>query len=204
VLSDHGFRAFNRGVNLNAWLRENGYLSLANGDSGAAYFEGVDWKSTRAYALGLGGLYLNLRGREPEGAVEPGDEARLLKAELIRKLSGLMDGGGIAIANVYDADSIYAGPDLDRAPDLIAGFSDGYRTAWGAAIGRVNGPVFENNDKAWSGDHCVDPPLVPGVLFANRRIDAKNPGLEDLAPTILQMFGVEPPAWMEGTTIFQV
>ena len=201
VLSDHGFRAFNRGVNLNAWLREHGYLSVA-GSGGEKYFEGVDWKSTRAYALGLGGLYLNLRGREPEGMVEPGIEARALKAELMRKLTGLKDNDSIAIANMYDADAIYAGPYLDRAPDLIAGFSDGYRTAWGAAIGRVNGAVFETNDKAWSGDHCVDPPLVPGVLFANRKIEAKDPGLEDLAPTILKMFGVEPPAWMEGKPIW--
>jgi predicted AlkP superfamily phosphohydrolase/phosphomutase len=202
VLSDHGFRAFNRGVNLNAWLREHGYLNLAEG-AGEEYFEGVDWKSTRAYALGLGGLYLNLRGREPEGIVEPGEEARRLKAELIGHLTGLTDDGSIAVAHMYDADAIYAGPYLDRAPDLIAGFSDGYRTAWGAALGRVAGPVFETNDYPWSGDHCVDPPLVPGVLFANRKIDAKNPGLEDLAPTILQMFGVDPPAWMEGKPVFQ-
>jgi predicted AlkP superfamily phosphohydrolase/phosphomutase len=202
VLSDHGFRAFNRGVNVNAWLREHGYLNLGEGP-GEKYFQGVDWKSTRAYALGLGGLYLNLRGREPEGIVEPGEEARRLKAELIRGLTGLDDNGTVAIANMYDADAIYAGPYLDRAPDLIAGFSDGYRTAWGAALGRVSGPVFETNDRAWSGDHCVDPPLVPGVLFANRKIDAENPGLEDLAPTILQMFGVDPPAWMEGKPVFQ-
>jgi predicted AlkP superfamily phosphohydrolase/phosphomutase len=206
VLSDHGFRAFNRGVNLNAWLREHGYLHAA-ADAGERYFEGVDWKSTRAYALGLGGLYLNLRGREPEGIVEPGSQARQLKGELIHKLTGLQDGptdsGSVAIANMYDADAIYAGPYLDRAPDLIAGFNDGYRTAWGAALGRVRGPVFETNAHAWSGDHCVDPPLVPGVLFANRKIDAKNPGLEDLAPTILQMFGVDPPAWMEGKPVFQ-
>ncbi|HUE24218.1 MAG TPA: alkaline phosphatase family protein, partial [Bryobacteraceae bacterium] len=204
VLSDHGFRAFNRGVNLNAWLRDNGYLQVA-AEAGDKYFDGVDWKSTRAYALGLGGLYLNLRGREPEGIVEPGGEARQLKAELIRKLTGLKDtqNDACAIANMYDADAIYAGPYLDRAPDLIAGFNDGYRTAWGAALGRVRGPVFETNDNAWSGDHCVDPPLVPGVLFANRKIDATNPGLEDLAPTILQMFGVDPPAWMEGKAVFQ-
>jgi predicted AlkP superfamily phosphohydrolase/phosphomutase len=202
VLSDHGFRAFNRGVNLNAWLRERGYLTMGAG-AGEKYFEGVDWSRTRAYALGLGGLYLNVRGREPEGIVEPGDEARQLKAELIGSLTNLTDNGVSAIANMYDADAIYAGPYLDRAPDLIAGFSDGYRTAWGAAIGRVYGPIFETNDKAWSGDHCVDPPLVPGVLFANRKIDASNPGLEDLAPTILQMFGVDPPAWMEGKPIFE-
>jgi predicted AlkP superfamily phosphohydrolase/phosphomutase len=204
VLSDHGFCAFDRGVNLNAWLRENGYLSVA-GDSDGKYFAGVDWKATRAYALGLGGIYLNLRGREPEGTVSPGAQARELKKELMEKLSNLPDAhsGSVAIRNVYDADSIYSGPYLEKAPDLIIGYQEGYRTAWGAAVGRTSGPVFEQNDKAWSGDHCVDPPLVPGVLFANRTIDANDPGLEDLAPTILRLFGVDPPAWMEGTPIFR-
>jgi predicted AlkP superfamily phosphohydrolase/phosphomutase len=202
ALSDHGFRAFHRGVNLNAWLRENGYLAARGGGK---YFEGVDWKATRAYALGLGGLYLNLRGREPEGTVAPGEEARRLKAELIGKLAGLVDpdNSATAIAHVYDAHEIYAGPYLDRAPDLIVGFADGYRTAWGAAVGRTDGVVFETNHKAWSGDHCIDPPLVPGVLFANRKIDAVDPGIEDLAPSILRMFGVEPPAWMEGKPVFE-
>ncbi len=202
ALSDHGFRSYRRGVNLNAWLRENGYLS----GGGGKYFEGVDWRKTRAYALGLGGLYLNLRGREPEGAVEPGAEARALKAELIAKLTGLADpqDGATAIAHVYDAEKIYSGPYLDRAPDLIAGFADGYRTAWGAAIGLTEGPVFETNRKAWSGDHCVDPPLVPGVLFANRPIHSADPGIEDLAPSILRLFGIDPPEWMEGRPVFEL
>ncbi len=197
VLSDHGFCAFDRGVNLNAWLRENGYLSVSEG--GGKYFEGVDWKATRAYALGLGGIYLNLRGREPEGIVSPGGEARELKKELMQKLLSLPD----AIRNVYDADVIYSGPYLEKAPDLIVGYYEGYRAAWGAAVGRTSGPVMEQNDKAWNGDHCVDPPLVPGVLFANRAIDASDPGLEDMAPTILRLFGVDPPKWMEGTPIFR-
>lgn len=204
VLSDHGFCAFNRGVNLNAWLRENGYLNVVE-RTDEKYFAGVDWKTTRAYALGLGGVYLNLRGREPEGTVSPGAEASALKAEIIRKLSGLPDTetGKTAIRNVYDTCTIYVGPYLEKAPDLIIGYNEGYRTAWGAAVGRTSGPVFEQNDKAWSGDHCVDPPLVPGVLFANRNIDAADPGLEDLAPTILRLFGVDPPAWMEGKPIFR-
>ena len=201
ALSDHGFRSFRRGVNLNAWLRENGYLE----GRGGKYFDGVDWRKTHAYALGLGGLYLNLRAREPEGTVAPGEEARRIKAELIAKLTGLRDpeNGAAAIANVYDTEAIYRGPYLDRAPDLIVGFADGYRTAWGAAIGLTRGPVFETNRKPWSGDHCVDPPLVPGVLFANRKIDAADPGIEDLAPSFLRLFGIDPPAWMEGKPLFE-
>jgi len=204
VLSDHGFCAFDRGVNLNAWLRENGYLSV-DPDAGGKYFAGVNWKATRAYALGLGGLYLNLTGREPEGIVAPGEEARALKRELIRKLAALCDeaAGRSAIRNVYDADAIYSGPYLDRAPDLIVGYHEGYRTAWGAAVGKTGGPVFEDNDRPWSGDHCVDPPLVPGILFANRPIDSADPGIEDMAPSFLRLFGVDPPAWMEGKPVFE-
>jgi predicted AlkP superfamily phosphohydrolase/phosphomutase len=204
VLSDHGFCAFDRGVNLNAWLRENGYLS-AGPDAGPQYFAGVNWHATRAYALGLGGLYLNLAGREPEGIVAPGEEARLLKREIIAKLTALRDepAGKPAIRNVYDAEVIYSGPYIDRAPDLIIGYHEGYRTAWGAAIGKTGGPVFEENDKPWSGDHCVDPPLVPGVLFANLPIDSDDPGIEDMAPSFLHLFGVDPPAWMEGKPVLE-
>ncbi|HWB96623.1 MAG TPA: hypothetical protein VG672_07980, partial [Bryobacteraceae bacterium] len=94
------------------------------------------------------------------------------------------------------------GPYLTEAPDLIVGYNEGYRTSWDAAVGKVAGSVFEDNDKAWSGDHSVDPLLVPGVLFCNRKIDAEDPGIEDMAPTALQLFGVRPPDWMEGRPVF--
>ncbi len=204
VLSDHGFRSFRRGVNLNSWLRQNGYLALENGPAaGGRYFRGVDWSRTRAYALGLAGLYLNLKGREAQGIVAPGAEAQALKRELIAKLSGLRDEeqGEIAIRRVYAGEELYRGPYLEGGPDLIVGFNDGYRTAWGAALGEVTDRVFEDNLKLWSGDHSVDPALVPGVLFCNRRIEAADPGIEDLAPTALVLFGLEPPQWMEGTPL---
>ena len=206
VLSDHGFRSFRRGVDLNAWLRDNGYLVLKNGGAvSGPYFRGVDWSRTRAYALGLAGLYLNLRGREAGGIVEPGAEAESLKRELIAKLSGLRDEdtGEIAIRQVYATGSLYRGPYLEAAPDLIAGYNDGYRISWDAAVGRITAKVIADNPKAWSGDHSMDPLLVPGVLFSNRRIEAEDPGIEDLAPTALELFGIRPPAWMEGKPVFR-
>ena len=202
VLSDHGFCAFRKGVNINAWLRDNGYLHLKNGgrESGS-FFEGVDWSRTRAYALGLGGFYLNRKGRESLGVVEAG-EAAGLKVEIIRKLAGLRDADGAApIRQVYATAALYRGPYLDEAPDFIVGYDDGYRCSWEAAVGKVSAQAIEDNDKAWSGDHCVDPELVPGVLFSNRKMDAENPGIEDLAPTALSLFGVERPAWMEGKAL---
>jgi predicted AlkP superfamily phosphohydrolase/phosphomutase len=203
VLSDHGFCSFRRGVNLNAWLHQNGYLALREGltESGE-YFDGIDWSRTRAYTFGLAGLYLNLRDREAHGIVPP-EGAAALKAGLIHKLTGLLDGetGEIVIRSVHDANVIYNGPYTGAAPDLITGYAAGYRASWGAATGKVSVSVFEDNLKCWSGDHCVDPALVPGVLFANRKLQGDNPGIEDMAPTVLRLFGIEPPKWMEGKAL---
>jgi predicted AlkP superfamily phosphohydrolase/phosphomutase len=205
VLSDHGFCSFRRGVNLNSWLHQNGYLALVDGaQESGDYFEGVDWSRTRAYTFGLGGLYLNLKGREASGIVSP-QEARALEKELIGKLSNLRDDetGQTGIRNVYAAGAIYKGPYLGAAPDFIIGYAAGYRTSWEAAVGKVTSCVFEDNKKAWSGDHCVDPMLVPGVLFSNRSVQAEDPGIEDMAPTALDLFGIQPPAWMEGKSVFR-
>ena len=149
----------------------------------------------------MGGLYLNLRGREAQGIVDPRD-ADALKAELIARLSGLQDEETVAIRTVYAASAIYRGPYIDAAPDMIVGYARGYRTSWEAALGKATARVFEDNVKAWSGDHCVDPTLVPGVLFSNLKIDAEDPGIEDMAPTALRLFGVEAPLWMEGRPLF--
>lgn len=198
VLSDHGFRAFRRGVDLNAWLRREGYLAL-NGEP-SDYFQGVDWPRTRAYTFGLAGIYLNLRGREAQGVVAPAD-ADALRGELAAKLTGLLDGETVAINAAWPSRDLYRGPYLDAAPDLVVGYADGYRASWAAAVGRVSENVFEDNGKAWCGDHCVDPRLVPGVLFSNRKLAAEDPGIEDMAPTALRLFGIEPPAWMEGRAV---
>ncbi len=63
----------------------------------------------------------------------------------------------------------------------------------------VSGPVFEDNTKAWSGDHCIDPRLVPGMMFCNRKVEADGDlSIVDIAPTALRLFGVPPPAHMDG------
>ena len=201
VLSDHGFCSFQRGVNLNAWLRREGYLALLRDkEESGEYFEGVDWSRTRAYTFGLSGLYINLRGREAQGIVEP-EDANRLRRELASKLSGLLDGGRTAIHKAYPAPDLYNGPYLSSAPDLIIGYADGYRASWAATVGKTSAQVFEDNDKPWCGDHCVDPHLVPGVLFSNIPIAAQDPGIEDMAATALHLFGVPAPPWMEGTSV---
>jgi predicted AlkP superfamily phosphohydrolase/phosphomutase len=206
VLSDHGFTSFRRGVNLNAWLLAHGYLALKPGTDGKAeWLRDVDWSKTRAYALGLAGLYLNVQGREAEGIVAPGEEAQRLKNELVARLSGLRDEerSYVGIREVFDTARLYHGPYLREAPDLLLGFNEGYRTSWDGATGMASGPVFEDNVKAWSGDHIVDPRLVPGIFFCSEPIDTKDPGLVDIAPTVLRLFGLEPPPHMDGRPLFE-
>ena len=201
VVSDHGFKSFARCVNLNGWLYQNGYLALNHDKTESRdWFEDVDWARTSAYTMGLNGLYLNLRGRERYGIIAPGEEAAALKEELRVKLGGLLDpaSGRPGITGAFDCDEIFAGPYVDNAPDLIVGYGDGFRASWDSVMGRVTNGIFEDNLKAWSGDHCIDPRLVPGVLFANRRFRAEDPAIVDIAPTVLKLFGLEPPAHLDG------
>ena len=206
VCSDHGFNSFRRGVNLNTWLHENGYLYLEEGvDGSAEWLRGVDWSKTKAYALGLTGMFLNVEGREEHGIVKPGEEAQALKTDLIGKISGMRDEecDEVGIRELFDTAKLYAGPYLENAPDLLVGYNAGYRCSWDMATGVVAGNVFEDNVKAWSGDHCIDPRIVPGVVFCNREIDVGDPALIDIAPTVLQQFGIEPPAFMDGKVLFK-
>ncbi len=206
VVSDHGFASFRRGVNLNAWLLSKGWLALKEGGDGTTeWLRDVDWSRTKAYALGLTGMFLNIEGREGKGIVKPGEDAAKVKAEIMAALKGLRDTGTgeTAVNEAFDTAKLYRGPYLQNAPDLIIGFNAGYRTSWDGATGVVSGPVFEDNTKAWSGDHCIDPRLVPGVLFASRKIDRKDPALVDIAPTVLRLFGLDPPAHMDGKPLYE-
>ncbi len=204
VLSDHGCTSFRRGVNLNQWLLREGYLALKEGADGTEpWLQSVDWSKTRAYAVGLVGIFLNIRGREAHGIVAPGDEVDAVKAEISAKLGGLVDHetGDVAINEAFDTDTLYRGPYKGNAPDLLMGYNHGYRISWDCASGVVAGSVFEDNVKAWSGDHIVDPRLVPGIMLCNREVTSDDPHIVDLAPTVLALFGVRPPGHMDGSTL---
>lgn len=206
VLSDHGFKTFRRGVNLNSWLMQNGYLALKDGaERSGEWFRDVDWTRTRAFALGLGGIFLNVKGREAKGMVEPGAEANALADEIAGKLRGLRDTGvdAVAIQEAYPAHALYKGPYKDDAPDIVVGYAAGWRASWDGVRGIVDATVFDDNTKAWSGDHCIDPKLVPGVLFCNHKLGADDaePAISDLAPTLLEQFGVPAPRHMDGTNL---
>lgn len=205
VISDHGFATFRRGVNLNTWLQRNGYLTLKEGltESGE-WFRGVDWTKTKAFALGLGGIFLNIKGREALGVIEPGD-AHAMADELASKLRGMIDTGTgqIAITDAFAAHKIYKGPYAENAPDLIVGYAAGWRASWDGVRGIINDVVFDDNTKAWSGDHCIDPEQVPGVLIANQKlgIAGREAAISDMAPTMLELFGIPAPRYMDGKSL---
>lgn len=203
VISDHGFKSFVRAINLNSWLHQNNYLKLKNGDYSAKYFQNIDWENSKAYAVGLAGIYLNMKGREKFGCVQPGEEAKKIKSEIIEKLTGFADPsfGKVAINEVFASEKIYSGPYLNEAPDLIIGYNDGYRISWDAAIGKTTKEVFADNTKCWSGDHGIDPRLVPGVLFSNRKVQSENLSIADIAPTVLELFGIQTPSYMDGKAL---
>ncbi len=204
VMSDHGFKPFRRGVDLNAWLLDNGYLALKEGarKPGKSYLADMDWSRTKAYALGLAGIFLNVEGREGQGIVPAGD-ADALAREITARLTGLRDpeNGEVAIHEAMPRETVYHGPYVGSAPDIIIGYNTGYRVSWDAVIGKCGEDVFSDNLKAWSGDHCIHPDLVPGVLFCNRKLDLTDPNIVDLAPTTLDLFGVPKPAYMDGKTL---
>jgi predicted AlkP superfamily phosphohydrolase/phosphomutase len=207
ALSDHGFNSFRRGVHLNTWLYDNGFFALREGvrpgEAAGDLLRQVDWSRTKAYAVGLGGIYLNLKGREEQGIVSA-EEGEAIKAALARGLSGLPDperGNAFAVHRAQPREAIYHGPYMEEAPDIIVDFAPGYRISWSSSMGGIAESVFEDNVKKWSGDHIIDPDHVPGVLFMNRPFCAEGARLLDLAPTILAALGVPKGPAMEGESL---
>jgi predicted AlkP superfamily phosphohydrolase/phosphomutase len=202
VCSDHGFLPFRRQFNLNSWLMDNGYarpIDRFDRDQ-ADLFQNTDWTATRAYGLGINSLYLNLRSREPQGCVAPGAEADELRRSLARELMAVTDPatGEKVITRVCRPEEIYTGPFVNEAPDLIVCYNRNYRASWDTILGKYPRETVLDNRSPWSGDHCMDSALLPGVLLCNRRLAGDNPGLDELAPTILKAFGAPVPKEMTG------
>lgn len=203
VMSDHGFTSFRRSVNLNRLLMEWGYLVLKRNvrPESLNYFLGVDWSRTRAYAMGLNSVFVNLRGREKHGVVPPGSSQMKLVDEITSKLLDLRDearGNTQPIVSVINVQRQWPGVDIRVAPDLLIGYAHNYRIGWDAPLGGMAEEPFADNLKRWSGDHCVAPELVPGMIMASRPFERESPQLVDIAPTLLAVCGVRVPDMMMG------
>ena len=200
VMSDHGFGPYYRSFNVNAWLAQNGYL-VGNGPwegEAGLYSDNMQWGATRAYAVGFNAVYLNLQGREANGSVGEAEREGLVK-QLSQDLLRARDPetGAPIVSRVYTR-ADFASEAPDRAPDLVVGYASGYRCADASVLGGAAGPVVEDNRDKWSGDHCIDRALVPGMCVASRQLTADAPGLADVTATLLAEFGVRPPREMIG------
>ncbi len=213
IVSDHGFHSWRKGFNTNTWLVENGYMTLKNPGAEekqynlenlfgqGSFFPNVDWSRTRAYALGLGQIYLNERGREKSGIVNPGPEADHLAEEIRQKLLAYRDPdtGQPVLEDVYLAKQIFHGDRMADAPDLQLDFQIGYRTSWQTSLGAIPHGIVVANLKKWSGDHCAsDPKDTGGIFFSNRKVSTPDPSILDIAPTVLDILGVQPPGQLDG------
>jgi predicted AlkP superfamily phosphohydrolase/phosphomutase len=207
VMSDHGFTTFRRGFNLNTWLVREGYHRLRRPwqQERSSLFDNTDWSKSRAYGLGLNGLYVNEAGREGQGIVAPGADKDNLVHEIARKLEALTDPqtGERVILRAFAAKDAYRGQNLAMAPDIVLGFNRGYRISWQSPLGGFPREVLEDNTQKWSGDHMSAPDVLPGILVANRPIAAQAPALHDLTATVLGAFGVEKPREMNGRNVLE-
>ena len=206
VFSDHGFTSFERAFNMNNWLVENGYMTIKGSveEKGSELFKKVDWSRTKAYCLGFCDIYLNIKGRESKGIIEEKD-AQKLKNEIADRLKKFIDPKtkSAPICEVYDAAQIYFGEHADEGPDLVVGFNKGYRMGWQTAIGGLANEICETEKSEWKGDHLVDARFVSGTFLANFPLMSKPPRTLDIAPTILDLSGVNIPADMDGVSLWE-
>jgi predicted AlkP superfamily phosphohydrolase/phosphomutase len=215
IVSDHGFHPFRWSVNLNTWLVERGYMYLQGqvpGEKklddlfgGGTFWENVDWSKTRAYSMGLGQIYVNLKGREGKGIVNEGAEYDQLLDALIIDLMNFLDPRtqDRVVASVYKRSETYSGPYFKDAADLQVGLESGYRTSWQTALGGAPPRVIEPNMKKWSGDHgSFDYKTTAGVLITNRRPTSETTRIIDIAPTVLKFFGVAIPGDIDGKPLW--
>jgi len=214
IVSDHGFHSWRKAVNLDTWLVQNGYMvmkgqsaekKLSDLFGGGTFWENVDWSRTRAYAMGIGQIYFNLRGREAQGIVSPGAEATALADELSKKLLTLTDpeDGTPIIRAVYKRDDIYSGPFINNASELQVGMNDGYRVSWQTTLGGSPAGIVYKNDRKWSADHGgYDYAITSGILVTSQPINTKDPRIIDIAPTVLRYFGLTVPTDIDGKPLY--
>jgi len=213
VLSDHGFHSFRNSFNYNTWLAQNGFLASTLGGGGGKlmkledlfgsgqFWQYVDWSKTTAYALGLGGIFVNLAGREKNGVVRPGTEYEDVRNRIIKGLESCVDAatGDRPVFKVYRREDSYTGYDPNQMPDLRAANSEGYRCSWQSTLGGIPPKIIDTNSRKWSGDHCTyEPSITKGIFFSDHSLPGKDPNLLDFFPTVASLFGYEAPKEVDG------
>ena len=185
ILSDHGFKNFDFKINLNKWLIDHGYLSVVE-ESGDSNLENINWNESKVYALGLNSLYINKFGREGNGQVIPPDIPNLLKELKNELLSWQGPDGYQVVKSLFSNKEIVQGPFADVGPDMLIGYSPGYRASADTGVGKWSEEIIESNTDHWGADHCIDPESVQGVIFRNKGLaNYPAPSYKDIPPMVV-------------------
>jgi len=201
VVSDHGAQAMMGGICFNEWLKQEGYLAIEYQPDGVVPLEKceVDWGRTLAWGSGgyYARLFLNVKGREPEGIIDPLDYERV-RDELAQRIAALSGPDGRPLGSVaYKPEEIYR--TVNRiAPDLIVYFGDlQWRSVGSLGLGTIytdqndTGPDDANH--AQQGLYIYYHPRERGRGTGPRR------HLVDVAPAVLDLMGVPVPEDMQGS-----
>jgi predicted AlkP superfamily phosphohydrolase/phosphomutase len=195
VLSAYGCSGVEYWVDLNAWLLENGYITLhgkpeelhstfAQNDEryfGRA-FEGMDWSKTRAYSCGPGFLYINRAQREGQGIVK---KSCGLRDEIASRLIDFKHNGKKVCASVESGEKAFPGLPDNVRPDIAVSLNPGYQVAGACRLGLTGPLIIVKNDTFWSGGHAtVDAALVPGLFLSTANL-GKPPSVTQVAGAIL-------------------
>lgn len=207
IMSDHGFHSFRTQFSVNTWLAQNGYLSIkgqadpASAFTDKKYLEDFDWSKTKAYALGLGMIFLNMKGREGEGIVDPADAPALI-TEIKAKLLAVTDPKtGEKVFNAVYENIEPKGDSVADAPDIQLGYAEGFQTNKASAAGAAPKELFSPNEDKWSGEHASsDQAITPGIFFSSRKV-ADAPNITDLGVTALTYLGVKVPDGLLGKAL---
>jgi predicted AlkP superfamily phosphohydrolase/phosphomutase len=189
IVSDHGFSDFDHKVHLNRWLVENGYLVTAGGGESRS-LQDANWSQSQAYAVGLNSIYVNLEGREGQGYVPLSQHAALISELRDKLLRWQGPDGRPVLQRAQPQSEAFAGPLAEYGPDLVIGYSRGYRASSDTGLGKWEQDSIEPNHDHWGADHCMDAEVVPGVLFCSQGLhDFPNPSYRDVPALTI---GAEP------------
>ncbi len=194
LMSDHGFAPFRRSFNLNSFLAAEGFAEISspyqrNNDMYAC----LDWSKTGAYGMGLNSLYINQAGREKDGIVTLADK-RALMNNLKTSLEAVVDPvtGDRPVKTLFILEDMY--PDMELpswAPDMLVGYSHGYRASWETTLGAFPEDVITDNLDPWSGTHCVSPDICPGSFVTSLKNVPGNPTLTQMGSLIKRVLTEE-------------
>lgn len=204
IASDHGFDKMEGRINLNDWLMKEGYLVLKEKPASLHKldFSKVDWKKTKAYAIGayFGRIYFNRKARDPLNGLLEEEDVSALQEELIKKLIELKDDHNKPMENTfYKPQEVYSGPYLEESPDLYVYFDN---LRWGVNNDIGNKGFYSQETTKGSDDAGHAPNglfMIYHPSFVGKKLEKAD--IIDILPTVYQLMGIDVPKELKGKVL---